>query len=344
MRIRRREVRRQNDFYEKVLADAVPQSMEERRHFISSQHYSSLAEAQQQDAIDYADAAISDVVPQSEDRIREQPMPLLIGPTNTSQPSAIASSALAPTKRNLSHKSTQQLLPATKTSVLTSTCSVVANGQSSTAHRRTTKATGCWRSLNTNNLASHSNHTENGVAGRKREHAKRPSSFSYGNEPLGEEMGWRRITFKLLTYLVIKLWRFIIVRVPKLVFIALSTMLSAIAGRLINDSAATVQPAESNSGASPYAQQDDSISVSGDGSHIADDESDQEEYSNYAMAHHPAQSQQSVNRKKGKKIAKQYMTKCNSSTNLVGSNSEISFNGLNGHANGAGMSLELCPD
>lgn len=142
---------------------------------------------------------------------------------------------------------------------------------------------------------------------------------------------------------VIKLWRFIIVRVPKLVFFALSTMLTAMVGRLINDSPATLQPSESSAGGSAYTQQDDSISVSGDGdgSHIAEDESDQEEYSNYAMVHHPSQSQQSANKKKGKKIAKQYMTKCNSTTNLAGSNPEVAFNGLNGHANGAGMSLQL---
>lgn len=198
MRIRRREVRRQNDFYEKVLADAVPQPMEERRHFISSQHYTSLVEAQQQDALDYADVPIADAVPQSEERGgREQPLPILAGSTNNATNSGLPSSVasvLAPTKRNPSHRSTQQqLLPATKPSVSAAACSVVAaNGQQSTAHKRTTKM-GCWRSLNTNNLATQSNHTENGVAGRKRETQKRPTSFSYGNEPLGERAKMMRV-------------------------------------------------------------------------------------------------------------------------------------------------------
>jgi hypothetical protein len=48
MRIRREEVRRQNEFYERILADAIPTSFENRKHFISSRSHLSI---EQQEAI-----------------------------------------------------------------------------------------------------------------------------------------------------------------------------------------------------------------------------------------------------------------------------------------------------
>ncbi|KAF7623577.1 hypothetical protein Mgra_00010134 [Meloidogyne graminicola] len=42
MRIRRDEVRRQNEFYERILADALPASFENRKHFISSRSHFSI--------------------------------------------------------------------------------------------------------------------------------------------------------------------------------------------------------------------------------------------------------------------------------------------------------------
>nr|CAD2143297.1 unnamed protein product [Meloidogyne enterolobii] len=42
MRIRREEVRRQNEFYERILSDALPASFENRKHFISSRSHFSM--------------------------------------------------------------------------------------------------------------------------------------------------------------------------------------------------------------------------------------------------------------------------------------------------------------
>jgi hypothetical protein len=48
MRIRREEVRRQNEFYERILADAIPTSFENRKHYISSRSHLSM---EQQEAL-----------------------------------------------------------------------------------------------------------------------------------------------------------------------------------------------------------------------------------------------------------------------------------------------------
>ncbi|KAF7637489.1 hypothetical protein Mgra_00003004 [Meloidogyne graminicola] len=50
MRIRRDEVRRQNEFYERILADALPASFENRKHFISSRSHFSI---EQQETFDF---------------------------------------------------------------------------------------------------------------------------------------------------------------------------------------------------------------------------------------------------------------------------------------------------
>lgn len=50
MRIRREEVRRQNEFYERILADALPASFESRKHFISSRSHFSI---EQQEAFEF---------------------------------------------------------------------------------------------------------------------------------------------------------------------------------------------------------------------------------------------------------------------------------------------------
>lgn len=43
MKVRREEVKRQNMFFERLLAEAIPTTFENRQHFISSRRYSSLA-------------------------------------------------------------------------------------------------------------------------------------------------------------------------------------------------------------------------------------------------------------------------------------------------------------
>uniref|UniRef100_A0A915DGU2 Uncharacterized protein n=1 Tax=Ditylenchus dipsaci TaxID=166011 RepID=A0A915DGU2_9BILA len=270
MRVRKEEVMRQNEFFERILASAVPSTFEDRRHFISSRHYLDL----EQDAIDY----------ELESAYNEENMGSNLAESRLySQPSCTGNSESS-TEHNSTQKFSkvysralpsglrgQQQIQQQHAGQQISTTFSNNNGLSSSSglHRRNggtaVKSTSNWASTN---LVCNSNggNTAPSLFGRKN---KQNLTYSNRNKHLYSRL-WGTFVLRILNILTSFLCSAII-NVYKVCGCPVINIINNFLHGLRGSDPRQLQ------------QQDDLISSSGDGdgSHIADDESDQEEQLNY---------------------------------------------------------------
>ncbi|KAI3413743.1 Transmembrane protein 57 [Globodera pallida] len=274
MRIRREEVMRQNEFFERLLADAIPTSFESRKHFISSRSHLSI----DQDVFDYdAVYSTSDLLNGFEANSQQ---PRLYSVLNSS--SSIAAICAPPSCGNSSSSLSQQYSStsnAKKHSKSLSKTQMSAPKQNGTAKRNelTPLKSSGWRP-ETNGA---------NVFGKKALGEKRNSMHSIVPNV---SSGVNRCESIFL-----KIWR-IVVRF--FCVILLSTF-----GQLLSTLTPSIQQALEGVLAqlrgSPTQQQDDMVSTSGEGSNVADEEEWEQESVHFQSAYTDHGSRKKSRRARG---------------------------------------------
>ncbi|KAI1712824.1 macoilin family domain-containing protein [Ditylenchus destructor] len=257
MRVRKEQVMRQNEFFERILASAVPCNFEERRHFISSRHYLDL----EQDAIETS-RLYSQMLSSNGSNAMDHSL-ALYNPVNA-----------VPVHQHpsISRKTTQKSL---------SKSAIAASAGGTNKGHPQQPCNGHIPAYANNGVYISSG----GLHKRNVTTSANKSSGWAKNEPTNGSAILSRKTKTAYSYRSKygKLWSMFGLRTVR----ALFTILQSICSNLYR---ACIWPLQNNinnflcglRGSDTHQLQDDLISSSGDGSHIAEDESDREDQIGYA--------------------------------------------------------------